>query len=115
MQEHHLNADILSSRLLLHTETSSGDVVPVWEDVHSSNIADLREIMDSKRHVRPIELSYVRIPITAERPPGLYTSYSGVPPVTNDIVVRSFGHKRVLFEVACILQRCGCLQEFSSG
>jgi hypothetical protein len=59
--------------LLLHTETPSGDVVPVWEDVDYSNIADLREIMNSKRHVRPIELNYVRIPITAERPPGLYT------------------------------------------
>lgn len=63
-------------------------MVPVWEDVDYSNIADLREIMNSKRHVRPIELTYVRIPITAERPPGLYTFSSEFrPSFTNDLLL----------------------------
>ncbi|KAF8322469.1 hypothetical protein DL93DRAFT_2123864 [Clavulina sp. PMI_390] len=57
------------NKLLLHTETGSGNVVPVWEDVDVRGVADLREIMSSKRKSSGAELSYVRIPITAERPP----------------------------------------------
>ncbi|KAF9510295.1 hypothetical protein BS47DRAFT_1373349 [Hydnum rufescens UP504] len=57
------------NRLLLHTETSSGAVIPVWEDVEPNDVADLRQVMDSRRNAGHVELSYIRIPITAERPP----------------------------------------------
>jgi hypothetical protein len=57
-------------RLLLHTETSDGSVIPVWEEVQSADVAVLKDIM-ATRHVagKDVELVYSRIPITAERPP----------------------------------------------
>ena len=60
---------VVSERLLLHTETASGSVVPLWEDVTREEILDVREVMNNQRH-SSIDLNYVRIPITAERAPG---------------------------------------------
>lgn len=57
------------NRLLLHTENPSGAVVPMWEHVHTVDVADPRTVMESKRHAGSVELSFVRIPVTAERPP----------------------------------------------
>lgn len=56
-------------RLLLHTETPDGGVVPVWEEAHSDAVAVLKDVMASRRNSHDVELIYGRIPITAERPP----------------------------------------------
>jgi hypothetical protein len=44
-------------------------VIPVWEEVHPSNVAVLKEIMASRKSSQGLDLQYVRIPITSERPP----------------------------------------------
>lgn len=53
----------------MHTETSDGTVIPVWEEVDRENVVVLKDIMRDRQHIREIELVYDRIPITAERPP----------------------------------------------
>ena len=59
-----------TNRLLLHTETSDGSVIPVWEEVDSDNVSALKDVMANRRQFdEKVELRYVRIPITAERPP----------------------------------------------
>ncbi|KAL0572602.1 hypothetical protein V5O48_009363 [Marasmius crinis-equi] len=73
--EERLREDIISElttfggRLLLHTETEDGTVIPVWEDVESRNVVVLKDIMESRRDTYGVELIYDRIPITAEHPP----------------------------------------------
>ncbi|KAI0342721.1 hypothetical protein BDW22DRAFT_1357208 [Trametopsis cervina] len=74
--EDRLKEDVVSEllsfggRLLLHTETADGSVIPVWEEVGSENISVLKDVMADRRHVdQNMELRYVRVPITAERPP----------------------------------------------
>lgn len=60
----------LPDRLLLHTETHDGSVVPVWEEIDTANISVLKDIMASRKRLHDgIELKYARVPITAERPP----------------------------------------------
>ena len=57
-------------RLLLHSETSDGSVIPVWEEVDSQDVCVLKDVMSSHKHLKGgVELAYCRIPITAERPP----------------------------------------------
>ncbi|KAG6832796.1 hypothetical protein H0H92_009414 [Tricholoma furcatifolium] len=56
-------------RILLHTETADGTVVPVWEDVTESNVIVMKDVMAARHQAKDIELKYYRIPITAERPP----------------------------------------------
>ena len=56
------------SRILLHTETADGTVVPVWEEVQPEDVAVLKDIMISRNDANTI-LQYNRIPITAENPP----------------------------------------------
>ncbi|KAJ4494760.1 inositol hexakisphosphate-domain-containing protein [Lentinula edodes] len=73
--EERLRDDVVSElntfggKLLLHSETQDGTVVPVWEDVNPTNVVVLRDIMESRRDMFGVELVYDRIPITAERPP----------------------------------------------
>ncbi|KAJ4477327.1 inositol hexakisphosphate-domain-containing protein [Lentinula aciculospora] len=73
--EERLRDDVISElntfgrKLLLHSETQDGTLVPVWEDVDSVNVVVLRDIMESRRDTFGVELVYDRIPITAERPP----------------------------------------------
>ncbi|KAG2071110.1 hypothetical protein BDR04DRAFT_1016893 [Suillus decipiens] len=73
--EERLKDDILAEleafggRLLLHTETPDGSVIPIWEEVQSSNVAVLKDIMASRKSRHGLDLQYVRIPITSERPP----------------------------------------------
>lgn len=63
-------ADRQILRLLLHTETSNGSVIPIWEDVEPDNVVALKDVMTARRSVsQDMELHYIRIPITAERPP----------------------------------------------
>lgn len=73
--EERLKDDVLAEleafggRLLLHTETSDGSVIPIWEEVRSSNVAVLKDIMASRKSRHGLDLQYIRIPITSERPP----------------------------------------------
>ncbi|KAJ7592850.1 inositol hexakisphosphate-domain-containing protein [Mycena floridula] len=75
--EDRLKDDVISElntfggRLLLHTETPDGSVLPVWEEAEDSDVAVLKDIMNARRSDHGIELIYDRIPITAERPPDL--------------------------------------------
>ncbi|KAG5730435.1 hypothetical protein E4T56_gene10489, partial [Termitomyces sp. T112] len=56
-------------RVLLHTETVDGTVIPIWEEVMEDNVVVIKDVMDARRRVNDIELKYYRIPMTAERPP----------------------------------------------
>lgn len=56
-------------RLLLHTETPDGAVVPVWEEVQDEDVMVLKDIMASRQDEDGVQLQYARIPITAERSP----------------------------------------------
>lgn len=57
-------------RLLLHTETPDGSVIPIWEEVNCDNVLVLKDVMAERKHIAEhLELGYARIPITAERPP----------------------------------------------
>jgi hypothetical protein len=58
-------------RLLLHTETSDGSVIPIWEEVQPEDVAVLKQIMASRQSDSGIEVQYARIAITAERPPDM--------------------------------------------
>lgn len=58
------------ARLLLHTETTDGSVIPVWEEVRNEDVAVLKDVMASRQTAFDgVELYHSRIPITAERPP----------------------------------------------
>ncbi|EIM91392.1 uncharacterized protein STEHIDRAFT_153038 [Stereum hirsutum FP-91666 SS1] len=56
-------------KLLLHTETPDGSVIPIWEEVRPQDVAVLKEVMSRKSVGNDIALHYSRIPITAEKPP----------------------------------------------
>ncbi|GLB40222.1 putative inositol hexakisphosphate [Lyophyllum shimeji] len=56
-------------RILLHTETSDGAVVPVWEEVTEENVVVLKDVMAARRRLNGMELQYYRVPMTAEQPP----------------------------------------------
>ena len=55
--------------LLLHTETSDGTVVPIWEEVKDEDVVVLKDIMANYQGLDDVLLQYNRIPITAEKPP----------------------------------------------
>lgn len=62
--------DEFQGRILLHTETADGEVVPLWESVDKSEVASVREIMDEASAASTdIQLSFVRVPITSETSP----------------------------------------------
>ena len=45
-------------------------MIPVWEEVDSENVSVLTDVMAQRRQIADnVELRYIRIPITAERPP----------------------------------------------
>ncbi|EJU05109.1 hypothetical protein DACRYDRAFT_93438 [Dacryopinax primogenitus] len=88
--EDRLKNDVLSEirsfsgRVLLHTETEDGTVIPVWEEAEAGDVAVLRDIFDARKKCHGDILRFHRVPITAEH----------VPDVTDiedilDIVVRS--------------------------
>lgn len=57
-------------RLLLHTETSDGSVIPVWEEVRPGNVAVMKDVMSAcKASYNDVDVFYRRVPITAERSP----------------------------------------------
>lgn len=72
-------------KLLLHTETPDGSVIPVWEEVYPENVLVLKDVMaERKLNADDTELAYARIPITAERPP----DFSDLSELI-DVVIRS--------------------------
>ncbi|KJA26349.1 hypothetical protein HYPSUDRAFT_36651 [Hypholoma sublateritium FD-334 SS-4] len=56
-------------RILLHTETSDGTVVPIWEEVKPEHVVVLKDVMAARRDANSTPLQYNRIPITAEKAP----------------------------------------------
>lgn len=56
-------------KLLLHTETEDGTVVPLWEDAKPDDITTVQGIMDKVAASLPtdIHLQFRRVPITAEK------------------------------------------------
>ena len=42
---------ITKERLLLHTETSDGSVIPIWEEVRSEDVAVLKDVMARRKTV----------------------------------------------------------------
>jgi hypothetical protein len=57
-------------RLLLHTETPDGSVIPVWEEVRPGNVAVMKDAMSACRaSYDDVDVFYRRVPITAERSP----------------------------------------------
>lgn len=70
-------------RLLLHTETEEGGIVPIWEAASPSDIETLQDVMSKiadeldrarkgvggEADMPNVELVYRRVPITAEKPP----------------------------------------------
>lgn len=88
--EDRLKNDVLSElnngdgRLLLHTETQEGGVVPIWEEASANEIETLQDVMTKLENeldhrnalsingdstLPNIHLIYRRLPITAEKPP----------------------------------------------
>ena len=60
----------LDVRLLLHTETTDGSVIPVWEEVRPGNVAAMKDVMSAcKESNNNVDVFYRRVPITAERQP----------------------------------------------
>lgn len=62
--------DNVDLRLLLHTETSDGSVIPVWEEARPGNVAVMKDVMATcKASWDDVDVFYRRVPITAERSP----------------------------------------------
>ena len=76
--EDRLKGDVLAElqegdgRILLHTETEEGQIMPVWEEVSSEDVLTISEIMGAKARqmeATQVKLNFLRIPITAEKMP----------------------------------------------
>lgn len=75
--EERLKSDVVAEisdfqgRILLHTETADGEVVPVWETVEARDVTSIKEVMDevSYKSREEVKLDFVRIPITSESSP----------------------------------------------
>ncbi|KAL4066939.1 inositol hexakisphosphate-domain-containing protein [Scleroderma yunnanense] len=61
--------ETFGGRILLHTETADGSVIPIWEDVRPESVVVLKDIMASRQSDVGVEVQYARIPMTSERPP----------------------------------------------
>lgn len=57
-----------AGKLLLHTETEDGTLVPLWEDAEAEDIATVQDVMDQAADTaQQAQLVFRRIPITAEK------------------------------------------------
>ncbi|WWC73457.1 uncharacterized protein I206_107427 [Kwoniella pini CBS 10737] len=77
--EQRLKSDVIAEidqfqgRVLLHTETADGEVVPVWESVEAVDVASLREVMDDAAATsKNVHLQFIRIPVTSETSPDFH-------------------------------------------
>ncbi|KAJ7285370.1 inositol hexakisphosphate-domain-containing protein, partial [Mycena rebaudengoi] len=66
-----VNAELkaFGGRLLLHSESEDGSVIPVWEEIQNEDVVVLKDVMAAHRAIDGLELDYHRIPMTAESPP----------------------------------------------
>lgn len=89
MLEQRLKEDVINEtinyegRILLHGEDKDGNVRAVWEDVQIDDILTVKDVMEQvaadisidsdddsvPENERAIQLSYHRVPVTAEKPP----------------------------------------------
>ena len=75
MLEDRLKSDVVAElqqfqgKLLLHTETSDGQVVPVWESVDQQDVQSVKEVMDDLADTADLELAFYRVPVTSESSP----------------------------------------------
>ena len=68
--------DYMDLRLLLHTETADGSVIPIWEEVRPGDVAVMKDVMLAcKASCDDVDVFYRRVPLTAERPPD-FSDYS---------------------------------------
>ncbi|KAG8865965.1 hypothetical protein FRC20_009226 [Serendipita sp. 405] len=76
--EERLRDDVLAElrtyggRILLHTEASDGQVIPLWEEARETDVAVLKDVFASKRMINGARIHYSRVPITSERPPDFH-------------------------------------------
>lgn len=90
--EERLKADIAKEgsthdgKLLLHSETPQGDVVPVWEDVTTA--LTMKEVM-AQEHPN---VKFQRVPITAEHPP----HYDDMTQLVNAMLSTDLRHTSVI-------------------
>ncbi|KAL7747907.1 hypothetical protein RI367_006654 [Sorochytrium milnesiophthora] len=74
LMEQRLKEDVVQElhqyddKLLLHSETAEGEVVPVWEFVRPDDLLTLREVVRVLQREGE-QLSFFRVPITAEAVP----------------------------------------------
>ena len=85
MLEERLKSDVISEigefqgRVLLHTETANGRVVPVWESVDKMDVASIREVMDgAATKSRDVHFTFFRVPVTSESSPDVRLASFGV-------------------------------------
>jgi hypothetical protein len=86
--EERLKSDVIAEiaefqgRVLLHTESKDGEVLPVWESVDRTDVVSLREIMAGAADLTGnVHFNFVRIPVTSESSPDvslLHTSLGGI-------------------------------------
>ncbi|KAN0063509.1 hypothetical protein ACQY0O_003956 [Thecaphora frezii] len=75
--EDRLKNDVLNElsagegRLLLHTETADGTVVPIWEEAEPHDVDTIQGVMAlaEQEWKDQVQLRFRRIPMTAEKPP----------------------------------------------
>jgi hypothetical protein len=74
--EERLKSDVIAEidefqgRVLLHTETAKGEVVPVWESIDKTDVVSVREAMAGASKLSgDAKFSFVRIPVTSESTP----------------------------------------------
>ncbi|THU84968.1 hypothetical protein K435DRAFT_783557 [Dendrothele bispora CBS 962.96] len=97
--EERLRDDVISEvaafggRLLLHTETDEGEVVPVWEEVGEGGVMVLRDIMEARKAFK--------------RPPaseGLVLG-TAIPPLSSSSISHGHGHDVAADDVELIYDR----------
>jgi hypothetical protein len=76
MLEERLKSDVVAEgaqfqgKVLLHTETSEGAVVPVWESVEAPDVQSIKEVMEGLAgSTSGLELVFFRVPVTSESSP----------------------------------------------
>lgn len=74
--EQRLKSDVITElgqfqgTVLLHTETSDGEVVPVWESVESGDVESIKDVMDGlASSTEGLKLVFFRVPVTSESSP----------------------------------------------
>ncbi|WVQ75186.1 hypothetical protein IAR50_004796 [Cryptococcus sp. DSM 104548] len=115
MLEQRLKSDVIAEidqfqgRVLLHTETADGQVVPVWESVDKEDVTSLRELMDDAASAsKEVNLKFARIPITSESSPDIvdlcmHTDLSSTAIILNDQLGR--GRSSTTSVIVLLIQR----------